>query len=318
MSDVSLVPVDHQPDFDGVSLVPVEHDPFSDDIVTQQTQAQPAQTPPAQPQPQQQAPGAGRIHVGVSPNKTQASEVGESWNPDTGNNSTSEPSYSAASTTAQGTSAYDWSRYNQPSGELKPATFTPTQQIGYLAADALMAAGMQPYTANDLTSRVGGLLGLTPVGTVGSALDFIDAAHRGDLPGALVAAAGMIPGPKGAGRVGARIAADAIRDISRSSRILGNALEAAGQVRRAGDEAHHIVAKKATAADPARITLQKFGIGLHDAANGVFLPRPKHRRLHGNEYYEAVNKALARAKSKAEAEQILQSIAQGLQSGTFP
>jgi hypothetical protein len=29
MDDFSLVPVDHQPDFDTVSLVPVQHDPFS-------------------------------------------------------------------------------------------------------------------------------------------------------------------------------------------------------------------------------------------------------------------------------------------------
>lgn len=46
MDDYSLVPVEHQPDFDDVSLVPVDHDPFSDDGVTQQAQSQPAQIPP--------------------------------------------------------------------------------------------------------------------------------------------------------------------------------------------------------------------------------------------------------------------------------
>lgn len=50
MSDVSLVPVDHQPDFENVSLVPVDHDPFSDDGVTQQPQSQQAQGQPAQMQ----------------------------------------------------------------------------------------------------------------------------------------------------------------------------------------------------------------------------------------------------------------------------
>jgi hypothetical protein len=56
VSDYSLVPVDHQPDFENVSLVPVEHDPFSADGVTQQAQAQqgPTQAQPAQPAPQGQ------------------------------------------------------------------------------------------------------------------------------------------------------------------------------------------------------------------------------------------------------------------------
>ena len=83
---------------------------------------------------------------------------------------------------------------------MKRATYTPTQQIGNLAADALTGLGMQPYFANDLTSRVGNLLGLTPLGVVGSALDLIDAKRRDDLPGVFAAAGGMIPGAKGVGR----------------------------------------------------------------------------------------------------------------------
>jgi hypothetical protein len=85
----------------------------------------------------------------------------------------------------------------KPFGELKLATFPPTQQIRNLAADAATALGMQPYTANDLAKRIGNVLGLTPLGVAGSALDLIDAKHRGDLPGAVTAAAGMIPGAKG-------------------------------------------------------------------------------------------------------------------------
>ena len=38
MGDYSLVPVDHQPDFDGVSLVPVDHDPFNMDNMASQPQ----------------------------------------------------------------------------------------------------------------------------------------------------------------------------------------------------------------------------------------------------------------------------------------
>jgi hypothetical protein len=243
MSDFALVPVDHQPDFENVSLVPVDHNPFSDEGVTQQaptqlaqipiqfpqtqpqaqqaqfqqpqTQTQPAQSTQAQTQPAQPQPpaGVGQPNVGASANNTQASEAGESWNPDTGNSGTSGPNQSAASTAAQDKSAYDWSRFNQPFGELKPTTSTPTQRIGYQAADALIAAGMQPYDANHLTSGIGGLLGWTPLGLVGSALDLIDAKRRDDLPGVAAAALGMIPGARGVGRVVAEEAGAGLRAL---------------------------------------------------------------------------------------------------------
>lgn len=38
MPDYSLVPVDHQPDFDDYSLIPVDHDPFAADDIIQRTQ----------------------------------------------------------------------------------------------------------------------------------------------------------------------------------------------------------------------------------------------------------------------------------------
>jgi hypothetical protein len=61
MPDYSLVPVDHQPDFDDYSLVPVDHDPFAEDGATQQAQIQLAQA-----QPQQQPPaGAGQPDAGA-------------------------------------------------------------------------------------------------------------------------------------------------------------------------------------------------------------------------------------------------------------
>ena len=45
MANYSLIPVDYQPDFDGVSLVPVEHDPFSADDMVQQARSQLATQP---------------------------------------------------------------------------------------------------------------------------------------------------------------------------------------------------------------------------------------------------------------------------------
>ena len=67
MPNYSLVPVDHQPDFDGYSLVPVDYDPFAADGLIPQAQIQqpPTPTQPAQPQPQQPATGAGQPDAGA-------------------------------------------------------------------------------------------------------------------------------------------------------------------------------------------------------------------------------------------------------------
>ena len=196
MASYSLVPVDHQPEFDdGYSLVPVDYDPFADDShaggdgVTQaQADGLPqpgSPQPPTYPaQPPQPPPGQARL-------------------------SPVSPSFPADAPPAA--SQIDWSHYNQPFGQLKAATYTPTQRIGNTVADALTGLGMQPYIASDLTSRVGNVLGLTPFGVAGSALDFIDAKNRGDIPGALLAAAGFIPGAKGLVRDVAREAGGAIR-----------------------------------------------------------------------------------------------------------
>jgi len=122
------------------------------------------------------------------------------------------------------------------------------------------------------------------------------------------------------GIIGASIIGSArvARAITPSSRALGRALEAAGIARPAGSAAHHVVAGSAPGAAAARATLQRLGVGINDAANGVFLPGARHASLHTAEYFEAVNRALAGATTRAQAEQILQSIARGLQAGTFP
>jgi hypothetical protein len=109
MSDFSLVPVDHQPAFDNVSFVPVDHDPFADDGGIRQAQAQQAQTQtqPMQPEPQgqlqQSATGVSQPNVGGPANNTQAT----------------------ASTLPPNDVPF------RSFGELKPAAFTPSQQIGY-------------------------------------------------------------------------------------------------------------------------------------------------------------------------------------------
>jgi len=65
MPNYSLVPVDHQPDFDGHSLVPVDYDPFAADGPAQQAQFQQAQAEPQGPRQQPPATGAGQPDAGA-------------------------------------------------------------------------------------------------------------------------------------------------------------------------------------------------------------------------------------------------------------
>lgn len=65
MPDYSLVPVDHQPDFDDYSIVPVDYDPFAADGLTQEAQIQLAQAQPQSPPQQQPATGAGQPDAGA-------------------------------------------------------------------------------------------------------------------------------------------------------------------------------------------------------------------------------------------------------------
>lgn len=116
--------------------------------------------------------------------------------------------------------------------------------------------------------------------------------------------------------------------VAPSSRALGTALEGAGFARAAGEAAHHIVAGAAQEASAARSILQKFGVGINDAANGVFLPgnlaaqnaagAAVHSTVHASAYYQAVNEALAGATTKQEVLDILSGIRQALLSGGFP
>jgi RHS repeat-associated protein len=139
---------------------------------------------------------------------------------------------------------------------------------------------------------------------------------RGDIVGAGLSAAAVLPGI-GAPANAARLARAATA-IAPSSRVLGRALEAAGHLRPADAAAHHIAAGSARAADPARAVLGRFGIGINEAANGMFLPRAVHTHLHTNAYYDAVNLALGQATTRQEALEALGAIRADLARGIFP
>jgi RHS repeat-associated protein len=113
-----------------------------------------------------------------------------------------------------------------------------------------------------------------------------------------------------------------------SSHALGRALEVAGNFRPSKSAAHHIVAGSAKAAAPARAALVKFGIGINEVVNGVFLPKNRlaarggiaiaHSTTHTKAYYNAVNKLLGQATTRQEVVDSLKYISDKLLNGGFP
>ncbi|WP_157367925.1 SpvB/TcaC N-terminal domain-containing protein [Alloactinosynnema sp. L-07] len=126
-------------------------------------------------------------------------------------------------------------------------------------------------------------------------------------------------------RVAAQATGAAVRH---SSAALGANLVRAGTAQPAQTAAHHIVAGGAGAAAPARAVLQRFGVHIDEAVNGVFLPRnvnslnptgaAVHSKVHTDRYYAAVNQLLGRATNRQQVVQSLAYIRQRLLSGGFP
>ncbi len=96
----------------------------------------------------------------------------------------------------------------------------------------------------------------------------------------------------------------------------------------AGESTHHIVAIEHELAAESRRILAKFGIGIDDAINGVFLPaflkspNPKGSIVHATlankeRYYKIVEKELKKAKTPAEAIEQLRKLRKTLLDGTF-
>ena len=110
-----------------------------------------------------------------------------------------------------------------------------------------------------------------------------------------------------------------------SSKKLGENLVAAGFKRpNYKHAAHHIVAGRDSGAAKSREILEKFGIDINDAANGVFLPNEKnvskaiyHPMLNTNKYNDNVYEMLSKAKTREEAIGILDKIRNKLLDGTF-
>lgn len=112
-----------------------------------------------------------------------------------------------------------------------------------------------------------------------------------------------------------------------SKRLARNIERATGIARPDGYATHHIVAGGAKRAKPAQQVLERYGIHIDDAANGVYLPNSieaarvsgaaYHRGLHSNAYYDKVNLIMEQSTTKEEAISRLADIAADLVQGTF-
>lgn len=204
------------------------------------------------------------------------------------------------------------------------------------------------------------LVGLAPV--IGEPADLLNGAWyeaEGDHVNAAMSVGGAIPvagwfatgakvGRKGvkaaeeakaAERIAAARAAGKAADpadvatllaVKGSSRTLGQKLVDAGFSRPPQHAAHHMVAKKAPAANAARRVLAEFGIRIDDAANGVFLPSSTrvaraqgslaapHSTIHTNEYHRAVLQTLRGANTREEALEALEQLQQWMLRGAPP
>jgi hypothetical protein len=70
-------------------------------------------------------------------------------------------------------------------------------------------------------------------------------------------------------------------------------------------------------ADLSRKVLAKWGIGINDAANGVYLPAAYHQGLHTSQYYGTVYDMLRTATSRSEALAVLDALRQALIAGSL-
>lgn len=96
------------------------------------------------------------------------------------------------------------------------------------------------------------------------------------------------------------------------SQLAKNMAKANRPVKKGIEACHHIVAENASRAKPARDVLKNLGIDINDAANGVGLPKSFHQELHTREYYDSINAASQNWKTKEQAKDGLQDIANTL------
>lgn len=110
-----------------------------------------------------------------------------------------------------------------------------------------------------------------------------------------------------------KLRADADRKVRHSRTLARNISKATGEAKHAEADAHHIVAATDKRATRSRTLLFRWGIGINDADNGVYLPKKwtsvvpgleeatAHQGIHTTAYHLAVTARLSLAKPSNQA-----------------
>lgn len=110
-----------------------------------------------------------------------------------------------------------------------------------------------------------------------------------------------------------KLRADANRKVRHSRTLARNIAKATGRTKHAQADAHHIVAAADKRASRSRALLFRWGIGINDADNGVYLPKKwssvvpgldaatAHEVIHTTAYHLAVTSRLTLAKPSNQA-----------------
>ena len=103
--------------------------------------------------------------------------------------------------------------------------------------------------------------------------------------------------------------AEGVEFTGKTASTLGKALVESGELRPiidgVGSQAHHIVAKAAEGASFARGKLEKFGVDIHSAANGIWVDAKEHASMHTGDYYNKIDSFFKGVNTKAQAEQAM-------------
>jgi hypothetical protein len=220
---------------------------------------------------------------------------------------------------------------------------------GFANIETLIASYKQSVKQAAATVALAAELYLSGISIASEGADWVVTIHELS-EGNYYAAIGLLPLiPASVGKTGVilkhgsqslRISAEAIHGIKalpvkeliellESTRKLARNMVKAGIGKPAGTAAHHIVPaalKKFPSAEKARAILTKFGIGVENAANGVYLPSKfedavkaaYHGTLHSKRYADEVLARLKEARSREEALLILNQIRKELLAGKFP
>lgn len=171
-------------------------------------------------------------------------------------------------------------------------------------------AMVQSFGANPVSMQTA-MLAASFLPIVGDAVNIADAVNNPSFSSIAIAVVGVAAPEVGAlGRAG--------KEIYTGSKLARSMAKVDRGVVKGEEQAHHIVAANAKAAEPARAILAKHGIDINSAANGAAMKTAAHQAVHTKAYYQSVNdsiRAADKAGGKPAVEQQLQRICKDISGG---